>query len=103
MTRVGILGVGAVGARLARQLVSTDVDEVVIRDDSVSRAELVATSLGDAATVDRGDYQQVTRLDYAEPLDVSGSVNVELHWDNTNSARNNRFGTATNLSTTGNL
>ena len=54
MTRVGILGVGAVGARLARQLVSTDVDEVVIRDDSVSRAELVATSLGDAATVDRG-------------------------------------------------
>lgn len=54
MTRVGILGVGAVGARLARQLVSTDVDEVVIRDDSISRAELVATSLGDAATVDRG-------------------------------------------------
>ena len=54
MTRVGILGVGAVGARLARQLVSTDVDEVVIRDDSVSRAELVARSLGEAARVDRG-------------------------------------------------
>ena len=62
MTRVGILGVGAVGARLARQLVSTDVDEVVIRDDSVSRAELVATSLGDAATVDRGAM--------TDPLDV---------------------------------
>jgi hypothetical protein len=54
VTRVGILGVGAVGARLARQLVSTDVDQVVLRDDSVSRAELVARSLGDAATVDRG-------------------------------------------------
>ena len=53
MTRVGIIGVGAVGARLARQLVSTDVDEVVLRDDSVSRAEMVATSLGDAARVDR--------------------------------------------------
>jgi hypothetical protein len=54
VTRVGILGVGALGARLARQLVSTDVDEVVIRDESTSRAELVARSLGDAATVDRG-------------------------------------------------
>jgi hypothetical protein len=54
VTRVGILGVGAVGARLARQLVSTDVDQVVLRDDSVSRAELVARSLGEAATVDRG-------------------------------------------------
>lgn len=62
MTRVGILGVGAVGARLARQLVSTDVDEVVIRDDSRSRAELVARSLGDAATIDDGDM--------TEPLDV---------------------------------
>ena len=54
MTRVGILGVGAVGARLARQLVSTDVDEVVVRDESVNRAQLVARSLGDAARVDRG-------------------------------------------------
>ena len=53
MTRVAILGVGAVGARLARQLVSTDVDEVVVRDESVSRAELVARSLGESATVDR--------------------------------------------------
>ena len=55
MTRVGIVGVGAVGARLARQLVSTDVDDVVIRDESASRAELVANSLGDAATVDTGE------------------------------------------------
>ncbi len=54
MTRVGIIGVGAVGARLARQLVSTDVDEVVVRDDSSSRAELVARSLGEAATLDGG-------------------------------------------------
>lgn len=54
MTRVGIVGAGAVGARLARQLVSTDVDQVVLRDESLNRAELVARSLGDAATVDRG-------------------------------------------------
>ncbi len=53
MTRVGIIGVGAVGARLARQLVSTDVDEVVIRDASPQRAEMVAQSLGETARVDK--------------------------------------------------
>jgi hypothetical protein len=55
VTRVGIIGVGAVGARLARQLVSTDVDDVVLRDESTNRAEMVARSLGDAATVDRSE------------------------------------------------
>lgn len=54
MTRVGIIGVGAVGARLARQLVSTDVDDVVLRDESLNRAQIVARSLGDSATVDTG-------------------------------------------------
>ena len=54
MARVGIIGVGAVGARLARQLVSTDADEVVLRDERVERAELVAQSLGERSRVDRG-------------------------------------------------
>lgn len=62
MARIGILGVGAVGARLARQLVSTDGDHVVLRGQSRSRLELVAQSLGERATVDRG------ALD--DPLDV---------------------------------
>jgi hypothetical protein len=60
--RIGIIGVGAVGARLARQLVSTDVDDVVLRDESLNRAELVARSLGDAATIASGAM--------TEPLDV---------------------------------
>jgi hypothetical protein len=62
VTRVGIIGAGAVGARLARQLVSTDIDEVVLRDESSNRAEMVARSLGDAASVDAGAM--------TDPLDV---------------------------------
>lgn len=62
MARVGVLGVGAVGARLARQLVSTDADQVVLRDESRSRLEMVAQSLGENATIDRGAID--------DPLDV---------------------------------
>ncbi len=62
MARIGILGVGAVGARVARQFVSVDDHEVVLRDESRARAELVAASLGSRASIDPG------RLD--APLDV---------------------------------
>lgn len=51
--RVAVLGAGAVGARLARQLVSTDqVDEVVVRDPNRQRLEEVVRSLGDGAVAD---------------------------------------------------
>ncbi len=55
------------------------------------------------ASVDLGDYSTVTRLDYAEPLQIYSNVNLRLHWDNTNSARNNRFSTGESLDATGNL
>lgn len=61
-SRIGIVGVGAVGARVARQLVSVDSDDVVLRDESRNRVELVAASLGEHASIDRG------ALD--DPLDV---------------------------------
>jgi len=51
--RVAVLGVGAVGARLARQLLSTEgVAELRLRDDSAERVEAVARSLGEGAVVD---------------------------------------------------
>lgn len=52
MARVGILGVGAVGARVARQLLTTGVDEVVVRDADPERAATVVRSLGEGAVVD---------------------------------------------------
>lgn len=66
MARIGVVGVGAVGARVARQLVSVDGDSVVLRDPDRGRLEMVASSLGEHASIDRG------ALD--DPLDVDAVV-----------------------------
>jgi hypothetical protein len=55
--RVGILGVGAVGARLARQLLTTGVDEVVVRDTDPERAATVVRSLGEGAILDEAPLE----------------------------------------------
>ena len=48
--RVAMIGVGAVGTRLARQLVSGDEScEVVLRDEQEARVQAVAESLGERA------------------------------------------------------
>jgi predicted dinucleotide-binding enzyme len=60
--RVGIVGAGAVGARLARQLMSTGMNEVVLRDELPDRLEAVTRSLGDGACADRAGF--------TDPLDV---------------------------------
>lgn len=53
--RIAVLGVGAVGARAARQLLSTEgVAEVVLRDEHQGRLREVARSLGDGARIDDG-------------------------------------------------
>lgn len=66
MARIGVIGVGAVGARVARQLVSVDGDAVVLRDPDRDRLEMVATSLGEHASIDRGSLDA--------PLDVDAVV-----------------------------
>ena len=65
--RVGVLGAGAVGTRLARQLISNDeATEVVLRDERAARVTAVATSLGERARVDTSSYDS--------PLDVDAVV-----------------------------
>jgi predicted dinucleotide-binding enzyme len=55
--KAAVIGAGAVGARLARQLVSTElVESVVLRDQRASRLEAVTTSLGQVARSDDGGY-----------------------------------------------
>lgn len=55
--RVAVLGVGAVGTRLARQLVSSpEVDAVVLRDERTSRVEDVVASLVEGAEIDGAAY-----------------------------------------------
>lgn len=63
--RVAVCGLGAVGARAARQLASTsDVEEVVLRDPRDDRLHEVAASLGDVAT--------------AEPPSVTGPPDADV-------------------------
>ena len=58
MTRVAVLGVGAVGARVARQLLSSQgVNQVVLRDEQAARLETIARSLGEGARIDTLPYE----------------------------------------------
>lgn len=41
--------------------------------------------------LDPENYQQLSRLSYAEPLQMNGSFNVRIHWDRTNGQRNDRL------------
>ena len=50
-----------------------------------------ALPLPDESQIDPLDFQQLSRLAYAEPLSLNGSVSVTFHWDRTNGARNDRF------------
>lgn len=52
--RVAVIGIGAVGTRLARQLVSSpDIGTVVLREPRQEHLAMVATSLGPTAVIDR--------------------------------------------------
>jgi saccharopine dehydrogenase-like NADP-dependent oxidoreductase len=57
MRTIAVIGVGAVGARVARQLLSSEgVDEVILRDGAEGRLETIARSLGAGARIDGGGY-----------------------------------------------
>jgi len=59
VTTVAVLGVGAVGARVARQLLSTEgVDQVVLRDERAARLETIARSLGEGAIIDLAPFSE---------------------------------------------
>ena len=55
---------------------------------SIAKRELPGPDLD---AIDPSDFEQLSRLSYADPLQVNGFVNVRLHWDRTNGARNDRF------------
>lgn len=62
--RFAILGAGAVGARLARQLISTPgVEQVVLRDERHDHLAEVVASLGERAIAEPGSQ-------YASPVDA---------------------------------
>ena len=55
---------------------------------SITKRELPGP---DESQIDPSDYALLSRLSYAEPLSINGSLNVTIHWDRTNGARNDRL------------
>jgi hypothetical protein len=55
---------------------------------SITRREFPAP---DESEIDPSDFEQLSRLSYAGPLSMFGSINLTIHWDRTNGARNDRF------------
>ena len=45
----------------------------------------------DPAAIDPADFEQQSRLSFAEPLSISGTLNLNIHFDPTNGVRNDRI------------
>lgn len=72
----------------------------------------LSISLGQGATlraipgpaeIDSSSFEEVTRASYAEPFQAWGNLNLQVSWEPTNGARNNRLQTARNLDPTSSL
>lgn len=55
---------------------------------SLTQRELPAP---DPAAIDPMDFEQLSRLSYAEPFSFNGSIGLTIHWDPTNGVRNDRI------------
>ena len=76
--RAAVVGCGAVGARVARQLLAmSTVDEVFLSDTEVERAETVARALGDSARVVEGDPHELPLVDVVV---LATPAQAQLQW-----------------------
>jgi len=55
---------------------------------SIAKRELPGP---DEDAIDPSDFERLSRLSYADPLQINGFFNVRIHWDRTNGVRNDRF------------
>ncbi|MBA3465100.1 MAG: hypothetical protein H0T46_34525 [Deltaproteobacteria bacterium] len=46
----------------------------------------------DPAAIDPADFEQQSRLSFAEPLSISGTFSLNIHFDPSNGVRNDRLG-----------
>jgi hypothetical protein len=53
--------------------------------------DLTQQAVPGPAGVDTSNFEEVTRANYANPLELSGQVGFRVHFDRTNGARNGRF------------
>ncbi|MFT3693955.1 MAG: hypothetical protein QM831_12490 [Kofleriaceae bacterium] len=45
----------------------------------------------DLSLIDPSDYQTLSRLSFAEPFSMTGTIGLTIHWDPTNGERNDRI------------
>lgn len=55
---------------------------------SITQRELPAP---DMSQIDPSDFAQLSRLQFAEPLSITGSIGISIHFDPTNGVRNDRI------------
>lgn len=89
-----------------RYLFSASVETDLTLGDHVDlsfEAEATQQAIPGPSAIDASNYEEVTRASYAQPLEVQGWFRLRFHWDNTNSARNNRFNAVQNIDVTAGL
>jgi len=89
-----------------RYLVSASVETELTLGDHVDlsfEADATQQAIPGPSAIDASSYEEVTRASYAQPLSVQGWFSLRFHWDNTNSARNNRFNAVQQVDVTGGL
>lgn len=76
--KAAVVGCGAVGARVARQLLATStVDEVVLHDTNAGRANTAARVLGAAARVDERAHEHLPLVDV---IVLATPAQAQLPW-----------------------
>ncbi|MFT5681325.1 MAG: hypothetical protein ACI8RZ_002231 [Myxococcota bacterium] len=91
---------------LERNVLSANVNSSLYLGDRVDlnfSLDVTRQAIPGPAAIDTSNFEAVTRADYAEPLQVNGYVNLDLHWDPTNGVQNNRFNIANRLGSLSNL
>ncbi len=89
-----------------RYLLSASVETDLTLGDHVDlsvQVDATEQAIPGPSAIDASNYEEVTRASYAQPLQVQGWFSLRFHWDNTNSARNNRFNAVENVDVTGGL
>ncbi len=91
---------------LERNVLSANVYSRLYLGDRVDlnfSIDVTRQAIPGPASIDMSNFEEVTRADYAEPLQVNGYINLDLHWDATNGVQNNRFDVVNRLGDLSNL
>ncbi len=91
---------------LERNVLSANVYSSLYLGDRVDlnfSVDVTRQAIPGPADIDTSSFEEVTRADYAEPLEINGYIKLNFHWDATNGVQNNRFDVVDRLGSLSNL